>query len=141
MMNLATVDGLPDVDATFLVQLAACATMLLGMAWLALGVWRKLFPPKVPAYHELATKKELASLRAEMRADLDEMKRRSTERAEKTDERMTQILVEIGKIQTAMTAQQEFSRHSFEEMHETVKAVSKAAHRRIDEISNLGKNA
>lgn len=124
--------GLPDVDAAFALQLIACVAAALTVVWLAIGVWQKIFPKPTPPYHALATKAELEELRVEVNVKLEEMKARANERGERNAEKLTEILVSLGEIRTAMLAQHEFAKNSFENIHEKIKREAKCAHHRID---------
>lgn len=124
--------GLPDVDAAFALQLIACVAAALTVVWLAVSVWQRVFPKPTPPYHALATKAELEELRAEVAAKLEDMKARASERGERNAEKLTEILVSLGEIRTAMIAQHEFAKNGFENIHEKIKNASKCAHHRID---------
>lgn len=127
--------GFPEPNPEFLIQLFACIAALLSIAWLAIRVWQAVFPPKNPPHHDLATKAELEKLRTDVSAALEEMKSRSAERAEKNDEKLTQILIELASIKTGMVAQHQFSRSTFDNLDDKISTVSKSVHKRIDHLN------
>ncbi|MBQ9758238.1 MAG: hypothetical protein IJW12_00500, partial [Opitutales bacterium] len=64
-----------------------------------------------------------------------DMKNRSAERAEKSDEKLTQILIELASIKTGMVAQHQFSRSIFDNLDDKISNVSKSVHKRIDNLN------
>lgn len=124
--DLILASGFPEPDPDFFFMLFCCAFALLGITWLAIRVWRAIFPPKNPPHHDLATKAELEKLRSEVNEKLEEMKSRSAERDEKNSEKLTQILVELASIKTGMVAQHQFSRSTFDNLDDKISNVSKS---------------
>ena len=122
--------GFPAPDPNFLLMLFGCVFSLLSIAWLAIRVWQSLCPPKSPPHHALATKAELDKLRSDVNDALDEIKKRSAERAEKNDEKLTRILVELASIKTGMVAQHQFSRGVFDNLNDKIAYAQK----RIDNL-------
>ncbi len=124
----------PEPNPYFLIQLFACIGAVLGLVWVIICVWQKIFPPKNPPHHELATRAELNQLRTDVNSALEEMKNRSAERAVRNDEKLTQILVELASIKTGMVAQHQFSRSTFDNLDDKISNVSKSVHKRIDHL-------
>lgn len=134
-LNPILASGFPEPDPNFFLMLFGCAFALLSIAWLAIRVWQAVFPPKNPPHHDLATKAELEKLRTDVNAALEEMKSRSAERAEKNDEKLTQILIELASIKTGMVAQHQFSRSIFDNLDDKISNVSMSVHKRIDNLN------
>lgn len=135
ILNSILASGFPEPDPNFFLMLFGCVFALLSIAWLGIRVWQTIFPPKNPPHHDLATKAELEKLRSEVNEKLEEMKTRSAERAEKNDEKLTQILIELASIKTGMVAQHQFSRSTFDNLDDKISNVSKSVHRRIDHLN------
>lgn len=134
-MFIAT--GFPAPDAAFLLQLFACVGALLAVAWLVIRIWQAIFPPKTPKYHELATKEELAALRADVSNALNEMKDRALRRSEEQARQHTELAVAIAKVDAQIRAQNEFNLRAFENMSDKIANVSKSAHKRMDAMQKL----